>query len=379
MPPGAPSHPRPLDASTTSPSSSITSPWPTSWFTSSSWRTIRRTYHWRGETIRGGQGRLAASHSRGVRDQVRSVRAEHGKDFWGAVRKVRGVWDLKTSEEFDVTSSTRRPGISHGGAVCSALLKAMYDTESDVNIASPQHIEAKDLFGDDDDETINTGEFTVNPQFPDTLVLNDGTTASTMTWAQLLRKMKPKCRGGIQSGSGCDILVPTEPQRAFSLVPPTSRRSQPEARATHRLQLPQSPNVELKACRDGVRSSRTSSRQTPRRSHGRQEAPEASAHEHHKRVQKSRREEPAGDACSSCSLDTGSRVLDSPIDETAESYDEAMVPSDYEETGLIRDTLFFKTLLAPMRRGVMVTCIIDCCHTGIMFDLPYLFTTKGQG
>ena len=72
----------------------------------------------------------------------------------------------------------------------------------------------------------------------------------------------------------------------------------------------------------------------------------------------------------------GCRVLDSPIDETAESYDEAMIPSDYEVTGIIRDTLFFKTLLAPMKKGVMVTCIIDCCHTGIMLDLPYLWTTK---
>jgi hypothetical protein len=66
----------------------------------------------------------------------------------------------------------------------------------------------------------------------------------------------------------------------------------------------------------------------------------------------------------------GGRVLDD------ESYDEVIVPSDFQTSGIIRDTLIFKTLLAPMRYGVTVTILIDCCDTGMVLDLPYSWTTK---
>lgn len=74
----------------------------------------------------------------------------------------------------------------------------------------------------------------------------------------------------------------------------------------------------------------------------------------------------------------GGRVLDSPIDSEAESYDEVIVPSDYTVSGLIRDTLIFKTLLAPMRYGVTVTLLIDSCDTGMVLDLPYRWNTKND-
>ena len=74
----------------------------------------------------------------------------------------------------------------------------------------------------------------------------------------------------------------------------------------------------------------------------------------------------------------GGRVLDAAQDSEAESYDEVIVPLDYEEFGLIRDTLIFKTLLAPMRYGVTVTIVIDCCDTGMVLELPYSWTTKSE-
>lgn len=70
--------------------------------------------------------------------------------------------------------------------------------------------------------------------------------------------------------------------------------------------------------------------------------------------------------------------MDSPIDSEAESYDEVIVPSDYAVSGLIRDTLIFKTLLAPMKYGVTVTILIDSCDTGMVMDLPYRWTTKND-
>jgi metacaspase-1 len=72
----------------------------------------------------------------------------------------------------------------------------------------------------------------------------------------------------------------------------------------------------------------------------------------------------------------GGRILDSSNDDEAETYDEVIAPSDYKVSGLIRDTLIFKTLLAPMRYGVTVTILIDTCDTGMMLDLPYAWTTK---
>ncbi|KAL3770267.1 hypothetical protein ACHAW5_002672 [Stephanodiscus triporus] len=311
--------------------------------------------------------------------------------FGGQYGKYGSVWDLKTSEEFDVTSSTREPGISHGGAVCNALLKAMYDTESDVNIASPQHIEAKDLFDDDDDETINTGGFTVDGTLNsfDTLVLNDGTNASTMTWAQLLRKMKPEMQGvGFNQVPAVTSSYRLNLNEPFSLVPPDFKKGVNQKRALLiGCNYRKAPNVELKACHDDVRSVKdflvnvygfpeSSDSMTVLMDDKKHQKP---THTNITNAFKNLAEKSQpGDAVFVLFTGHGCRVLDSPIDETAESYDEAMVPSDYEETGLIRDTLFFKTLLAPMRKGVMVTCIIDCCHTGIMFDLPYLFTTKGD-
>ena len=74
----------------------------------------------------------------------------------------------------------------------------------------------------------------------------------------------------------------------------------------------------------------------------------------------------------------GGRILDSPADNEAESYDEVIVPCDYASSGLIRDTLTFKTLLAPMRYGVTVTLILDACDTGTMFDLPYAWSTRAD-
>ena len=74
----------------------------------------------------------------------------------------------------------------------------------------------------------------------------------------------------------------------------------------------------------------------------------------------------------------GGRVLDSSQGTEAESYDEVIVPSDYETAGLIRDTLIFKTLLAPMRFGVTCTIVIDCCDNGMVLELPYSWSTKND-
>mmetsp|Transcript_22962 Transcript_22962/g.52583 ORF Transcript_22962/g.52583 Transcript_22962/m.52583 type:complete len:426 (-) Transcript_22962:307-1584(-) len=72
----------------------------------------------------------------------------------------------------------------------------------------------------------------------------------------------------------------------------------------------------------------------------------------------------------------GCRVLDTPINPMIESYDEAIVPSDYAKSGLVRDTLIYKTLLAPMPSGVTLTCLFDVCDTGVCIDLPFSWNSK---
>jgi hypothetical protein len=74
----------------------------------------------------------------------------------------------------------------------------------------------------------------------------------------------------------------------------------------------------------------------------------------------------------------GGRINDATIDSTVESYDEMLAPCDYATRGLFRDTLIFKTLLAPMRYGVTVTILIDCCDTGMTLDLPYSWSTRAD-
>lgn len=60
-----------------------------------------------------------------------------------------------------------------------------------------------------------------------------------------------------------------------------------------------------------------------------------------------------------------------------DGYDETLVPLDYMSAGQIRDDLLFTHLVGAFKAGVTVTCIMDCCHSGTVLDLPFVF--KGDG
>eukprot|EP00746_Dinoflagellata_sp_MGD_P081325 gnl/MRDRNA2_/MRDRNA2_32358_c0_seq1.p1 gnl/MRDRNA2_/MRDRNA2_32358_c0~~gnl/MRDRNA2_/MRDRNA2_32358_c0_seq1.p1 ORF type:complete len:362 (+),score=62.52 gnl/MRDRNA2_/MRDRNA2_32358_c0_seq1:85-1170(+) len=68
----------------------------------------------------------------------------------------------------------------------------------------------------------------------------------------------------------------------------------------------------------------------------------------------------------------GSRMPDDNGDE-ASGWDDALVPLDYESRGLIRDDEVFVRLCAPLKAGVQMTCVMDCCHSATILDLPYIF------
>eukprot|EP00577_Skeletonema_sp_RCC1716_P000654 CAMPEP_0113435386 /NCGR_PEP_ID=MMETSP0013_2-20120614/36245_1 /TAXON_ID=2843 ORGANISM="Skeletonema costatum, Strain 1716" /NCGR_SAMPLE_ID=MMETSP0013_2 /ASSEMBLY_ACC=CAM_ASM_000158 /LENGTH=547 /DNA_ID=CAMNT_0000325751 /DNA_START=68 /DNA_END=1708 /DNA_ORIENTATION=- /assembly_acc=CAM_ASM_000158 len=325
--------------------------------------------------------------------------------------KYGKVWDLPTSEEFNAKSSTREPGISYGGACSNALLKAIYDTESEINnVASPHMVDAANLFEDDDDQTVNTAGFSIdqNSKSFDKLSFDDSN-ATSLTWAQLLHKMKGEMHGmGFNQVPAITSSYKFDLNKPFSLVPPEFKVGVNKKRTLLiGCNYRKTRDAQLKACHDDVTSIKVNYRKTRDAQlkachddvtsikdflvnvYGFPESPDLMTilmddkkHKSptHKNITEAFKrlaeQSQPGDAVFVLFTGHGCRIMDSPIDATAESYDEALLPSDYEESGIIRDTLMFKTLFAPMKKGVTVTCIMDCAHTGVMIDLPYLWTSK---
>lgn len=62
--------------------------------------------------------------------------------------------------------------------------------------------------------------------------------------------------------------------------------------------------------------------------------------------------------------------------------DETIIPQDYEIAGEIVDDEIHELLEAYLPQGVRLTAIMDCCHSGSVFDLPYsvrtCFTENGM-
>lgn len=73
----------------------------------------------------------------------------------------------------------------------------------------------------------------------------------------------------------------------------------------------------------------------------------------------------------------GGRLADDNGDEE-DGYDETLIPVDFEKRGQIRDDELLKLLVHPMREGVTMTALMDCCHSGTVLDLPYRFTSDGD-
>ena len=61
-----------------------------------------------------------------------------------------------------------------------------------------------------------------------------------------------------------------------------------------------------------------------------------------------------------------------------DGYDETLVPLDYNTAGQIKDDDVFNTLVTKVPAGATLTCIMDCCHSGTVLDLPYKFVADGQ-
>ncbi|CAB9506917.1 Metacaspase-1B [Seminavis robusta] len=72
----------------------------------------------------------------------------------------------------------------------------------------------------------------------------------------------------------------------------------------------------------------------------------------------------------------GGSVPDTSGDEE-DGYDETMIPIDYKTAGHVVDDELFKVLICPMPKGVVLNCLVDCCHSGTILDLPFTFIGDG--
>uniref|UniRef100_A0A7S3P5R9 Peptidase C14 caspase domain-containing protein n=1 Tax=Amphora coffeiformis TaxID=265554 RepID=A0A7S3P5R9_9STRA len=73
----------------------------------------------------------------------------------------------------------------------------------------------------------------------------------------------------------------------------------------------------------------------------------------------------------------GGRLPDDNGDEE-DGYDETLIPVDYQSAGQIRDDLLYSDLVGRMPEGSTLTCLMDCCHSGSVLDLPYTFQADGE-
>jgi hypothetical protein len=60
-------------------------------------------------------------------------------------------------------------------------------------------------------------------------------------------------------------------------------------------------------------------------------------------------------------------------------YDETLYPLDHARAGQIRDFSLFNHFVKPMAAGVTVTCVMDCCHSGSVLDLPFTYQPTSGG
>jgi hypothetical protein len=72
----------------------------------------------------------------------------------------------------------------------------------------------------------------------------------------------------------------------------------------------------------------------------------------------------------------GTRVKDTSFDES-DGFDEALVPIDYATSGMILDDQMYSHFVKSLNPDVKLFVVTDCCHSGTILDLPYLWNESG--
>lgn len=58
--------------------------------------------------------------------------------------------------------------------------------------------------------------------------------------------------------------------------------------------------------------------------------------------------------------------------------DESILPVDYEEQGVILDDDIHDMIVKPLPKGCLLTALADCCHSGTVLDLPFIYKCNGE-
>jgi metacaspase-1 len=74
----------------------------------------------------------------------------------------------------------------------------------------------------------------------------------------------------------------------------------------------------------------------------------------------------------------GGKIRDDELREESDNCDETLVPLDYQTEGQIRDDDLYDTLVKPLPESVHLVCLMDCCHSGTVLDLPYIYKADGK-
>lgn len=64
--------------------------------------------------------------------------------------------------------------------------------------------------------------------------------------------------------------------------------------------------------------------------------------------------------------------IDDQTGDESDGKDECILPSDYQQSGVITDDLI-KRVLRHFHKNTAVTCVFDCCHSGTIGDLKYVY------
>ena len=64
--------------------------------------------------------------------------------------------------------------------------------------------------------------------------------------------------------------------------------------------------------------------------------------------------------------------IDDRTGDESDGKDECILPSDYQKCGVITDDLI-KRVLRHFHKNTTVTCVFDCCHSGTIGDLKYVY------
>jgi len=81
----------------------------------------------------------------------------------------------------------------------------------------------------------------------------------------------------------------------------------------------------------------------------------------------------AGHGEQTIDLDIGGR------DREDDGLNENILPQDHAQSGYIRDDILNNLLVHKVPKDVSLTSIVDCCHSGTLLDLPFIFDRDNDG